>query len=167
MSDVKLGQTPPEGARRDAVHVAVVPCVAGRAMEAGQKVLLIDGKGYPCESISKSIGVVDPWCGGVSAGGRFWLCLKPGTITGLRHVWTHPAFTDTPQEKVAASKAWLEEVAERYGTDYHTMLHYMEQDDYINKGEDESYKDMDYEEFANHAEIVTGKRLYPPFTCAC
>jgi hypothetical protein len=40
------------------------------------------------------VGIVDPFRVGLMQPGTvFWLCLFPESITGMRHVWTHPAFT--------------------------------------------------------------------------
>lgn len=92
-----LGGTPDETARRDAVHVAVAPVIAGEDLPPGSRVNLLDGKAY--ESTSP-IGIVDPFqreC--VRKGERFWLLLFPGTITGLRHQWSHSAFATTPPRK--------------------------------------------------------------------
>lgn len=92
-----LGHTPPEDSRRDAIHVAVAPVIAGHSLPPGYHVgVMSDG----CfGDVDVKVGIVDPfretW---VSPGERFWLLLYPGTITGLRHVWTHPAFKTKPPE---------------------------------------------------------------------
>lgn len=92
-----LGGTPPDDARRDAVHVAVAPVIAGDLLFPGDEVgPLSDGT---FGKATNPIGVVDPFLRGPILGGdRFWLLLFPGTITSLRHVWTHPAFTVRPPQ---------------------------------------------------------------------
>lgn len=91
-----LGQTPAADARRDAVHIAVAPVVAGDILDPCSHVWL-DGDGvaffFGLPEGSRRLGIVDPFRDSrVMKGELFWLCLYPGTITGLRHVWSHPAF---------------------------------------------------------------------------
>lgn len=97
MDKTELGHllTGTEG--RDAIHVAVTPMEAAEMLKPGQRVCVIDGKGYPCQSWVTNRrtfhGVVDPYLeDAVLTGQRFYLCLPPGTVTSLRHVWTHPDF---------------------------------------------------------------------------
>jgi hypothetical protein len=91
----KLGQLVEGAGRRDAIHVAVAPVVAGHDMDPGDRVGIRDGKAcYRAEPV----GIVDPFLRHtVKAGETFWLCLFPNTVTSLRHVWTHPAFAPKPQ----------------------------------------------------------------------
>ncbi len=92
----QLGRLIEDGERRrDAVHIAVAPAVAAQRLTPGQHVGLIRDDDLelagPCD---QNIGVVDPFlAANVEPGRRFWLFLYPGTVTGLRHVWTHPVFT--------------------------------------------------------------------------
>jgi hypothetical protein len=92
----RLGQLIEDGdRRRDAIHIAVAPVTAAERLAPGQHVGLIREGGTelvgPCE---QPIGIVDPFlAGAVEPGQRFWLFLYPGTVTSLRHIWTHPAFT--------------------------------------------------------------------------
>lgn len=92
----RLGQIIEDGdRRRDAIHIAIAPVTAAERLTPGQHVGLVKRGNLelvgPCD---RAIGVVDPFLTeDVEPGQRFWLFLYPGTITGLRHVWTHPAFT--------------------------------------------------------------------------
>lgn len=76
----KLGQEPSPADGRDAVHVAVVPMLALRTLQPGERL---------------QHGVVDPFLAApVKAGQRYWLCLRPGLVTGMRHVWQAPGIDD-------------------------------------------------------------------------
>lgn len=100
-----LGHEPAEGARRDAIHVPVAPVVAGQLLKPGEHVGFGDDGlmyrwGGLVVRISKTIGVVDPYReSDVQQGGRFWLLLYQGTVTSLRHVWSHSAFAPKLPER--------------------------------------------------------------------
>jgi hypothetical protein len=95
---------PDDATGRDAVHVAVIVRTATGKLFPGQDVTqdgTREGRGEP-------VGIVDPFLKApVQPGQRYWLFLYPRTITGLSHVWTHPAFDDV--QPIAPAKAVSEE----------------------------------------------------------
>jgi hypothetical protein len=95
-----LGELCSDDAKRDAVHVAVAPVVAGHRLIPGHGVSL-DKQGCAIREDSENfIGIVDPFLRKiVEEGEKFWLFLRPNTVTSLRHVWSHPAFTPTIPER--------------------------------------------------------------------
>lgn len=89
-----LGTTLDETARRDAVHIALYPAIAGCRLKPGQRVGLLDGKFVPATA-PHAIGIIDPFLPrNVREGQRCWAMLNPGQVTGLRHVYTHPGVPD-------------------------------------------------------------------------
>ena len=67
----------------DLADEEVVAGLAAALIPVRQEVERIDGVS----------GVIDPFLRQtVRKGERCWLLLYPGTITYLRHVWSHPAF---------------------------------------------------------------------------
>lgn len=83
-----LGTAPDRAGVRDATHVAMVATVAPSLMRGGTRVDR-DGNAATGEAC---VGIVDPFVSFVKKGDLFWLCLFPGSVTGMRHAWKHPDF---------------------------------------------------------------------------
>jgi hypothetical protein len=122
--NLKLGQIINEPQQRDAIHIAVVPVVAAVSMQPGTRCGIDPtGKAAPCITASAYVGVVDPFLReAVPTGAQFWLFLEPGSITSLRHEWTHPAFgaVEAPVSTKEASEKWMRAWAvEHMSEDYY------------------------------------------------
>lgn len=81
---------------RDAVHIPIAPVRAAHKLKPGQHVGFIENDST--ELVGESfdlIGIVDPYLTkDVEKGQRFWLCLYPGTVTSMKHVWQSAAFSN-------------------------------------------------------------------------
>ena len=106
-----LGTIIGPGEARDAIHLAVEPVVAGERLKPGENVGLgPDGKAYSpetgltfpgCRQV-KALGIVDPFLKApVKAGEMFWLVVYPRQIRSLRHVWEHPDFPASTDQRAA------------------------------------------------------------------
>ena len=120
-TDPKFGQLIEDDSKeRDAVHVAVVPVTADCTVFPGQHVGLQPGSDDCVCWSDNPIGIVDPFLKHrVERGDWFWLFLYPGTITSLRHMWSHPAFpaVDTSvidDPRVLAARRWFTDFCWRY-----------------------------------------------------
>jgi hypothetical protein len=111
----------------DAIHVATMPVTAGETLKPGQHIGFEEGgwrvTASPPEPY-KLIGIVDPFLTeDVTVGQRFFMLLYPNTITGLRHVWSHPAVSKEGLGVGSSSEKWLRDFASDVGADYHEMMH--------------------------------------------
>jgi hypothetical protein len=175
---------------RDAIHVAVVPVIAATRLTAGQHVSVVkkperDGlkRVEPCPSIN-SVGVIDPFLNpvlSISPESVCWLFLKPGSITSLKHVWTHPAF-ETPEagpepESRARAEQWLQNFCAIGDAPPYIVL--LEQAIDLERYEDGNLYINGYDcsgpippEFYHYLEQVTGVRVPADrqaefFICSC
>ncbi len=87
-----VGKLADENSRRDAIHVAVDPVVAGEELPPGAPIRLVPSRFVAFRAPPEvAVGIVDPFLAhNVLPGERFWLFLLPGTVTGLRHTWSYP-----------------------------------------------------------------------------
>lgn len=171
-----LGTIIDEKEKRDAIHLAVLPAVAGEPLRPGQQISLRpDGKaGYAVNGL----GIVDPFLRStVAAGERFWMVLKPRLVTSLRHVWTHPSFPDElPQgEDREDAKRELERIAGQVDCEFDTLIQgahaYLDHGDYLSEGGrwDGTYLP---DEFWPAFEAYTGRKVPCDnrnsfFSCSC
>lgn len=88
---------------RDCVHVALAPVEAGCPIRPGAHVSLTESglAVWGAYEDGETIGIADPFLREtIQRGQWFWLFLYQNTITGMRHVWSHKAFTPKiPQKK--------------------------------------------------------------------
>lgn len=78
--------------RRDAVYVAVLPVFAGYEIKPGSPLDFVAGsKEVVVRSAGRGVGIADPFLTEiVEPMERFWMVMHPGTVTDLRHAWSHP-----------------------------------------------------------------------------
>lgn len=174
----------------DAIHMAIAPVEAGDRMSPGEHIGMLNGRAS--YAFTPHIGVVDPFLRDeVREGSRFWLFLYPGSITGLRHEWNHPAFAQKQavpaSERIPSvttaksdSERWMREWAvEHMGADYygdHPMSESVAFERAIRAGEtmsvgsNEDARDGFIDStWWNHWETITGKTGDHKgfFRCAC
>lgn len=182
-----LGTIIGEAEKRDAIHLAVEPVIAGEPLRPGDHITVTNGIAQWANP-GEGLGIVDPFLPsrGVGEGQRFWFVMYPRMVHSLRHVWTHPAFPDesgtpaaAPEESSdakAVSERWIRNFAEQLDQTYSRLM--QAADLWVECGEytydnNEVYKDHydKFPEFWTHYEIVRGAKVtadrYSFFTCSC
>lgn len=171
--------------KRDAIHLAVEPVVAGDRLHPGDHITVKDGVAT-ATVIGAGLGIVDPFLPNpVKAGERFWFVMYPRQVRSLRHVWSHPAFEDEPVTMMQAlqpeldlqteSEKWIRKYADEINVGYQDLMdsaygwiagsNYM-----VRGGVLEGVETRD--EFWDHFEVVSGV-IVPHesktnfFSCSC
>jgi hypothetical protein len=119
-----LGQLIEEDETRDAVHIAVIPAVADQVLYPSQRVAYDSGL---ARVEGKHVGIVDPFLDlpRLHPDDRFWLFLFPRSITGLRHIWTHPDIPEKVLERAIRTTNASEEIIRQHYCnefDYDTVM---------------------------------------------
>jgi hypothetical protein len=179
-----VGRTLHSPQERDAIHIAVACVQCLDPVNPGDHVSLMEGRddGQMVRRGGSTIGIVDPFLHGeVPPGVWFWVFLYPNTITGLNHVWTHPAFGDpvpiTRDAKVEAARAWLESFTAHADCPSLDVIidvvngeHYSEQwdEDHLHFQDHDAYGTIP-DEFWDNLEVVLGRKLKRAkyFSCSC
>ena len=180
MEDLGLGKLIfDDRKKRDAIHIAVIPIVADVGLRPGDKVS-VTNEGTATFADDYAVGVVDPFLDGpVRKGERFWLYLKPGSITSLRHEWTHPVFPTVADSSLSLiqmeSEACIKRFAEQMDMSYQELM--TAASNWAEKGVStysESYYGLataeDWRAFWAHYENLTGKTAKEKggfFRCSC
>lgn len=185
-----LGTVIDEKQKRDAIHLAVEPVVAGEKLYAGDHIGITDGKAFRADEPG-ALGIVDPFVRvPVQPGQRFWLVVYPRKINSLRHVWACPGFPDselaapTLSDAKTTSETWLRGWCESHNVpSCETIIDGLmgkvrmedgyaygvtHEGDYLLSRGSDAHSEIP-PEFWDHIEIVTGKTFERAehFSCSC
>ena len=167
MSDIKLGQlVASEAAKRDAIHVAIVPLLVGPAsLKPGQWVTVLDEFCTTASLADKAtgIGIVDPFLDRpAKQGERIWVFMRPSSTNNLRHDWSHPAFDRADRlarTNMKLSVAWMHNFANRNGMTYSNLM--AAADQFLKDGQRiwAGGEDQFDTAFWSHYEVLTGNTV--------
>lgn len=179
-SFVNLSESPRSTATRDAIHVAVIPVVAGEELRPGDSVMVTEGVATKSATPYHRDGVVSPFlCSPVPQDGRVWVLVEPGTVTSMRHEWTHPRFplhrAARSEVTIVESEEWLRKFARDWNIPYERLIDQAREGEYITFGNDcHSQEEVpEREEMWDHLENVLGivfpraHRDETAFSCSC
>lgn len=165
-----IGKLLNDEATRDAVHIAVLPVISHQTyIYPGELVKLVFGTTNRVIRTSvndtQSIGVADPFLKEPAAEGeRFFVFIHPNTISGMRHIWTHPQI-DNVQPPANASELWLRQFADRWNFDYNQLISGAQigEGEYAVAGGQDLHGagglGADHDLFWSHLENLTGKKF--------
>lgn len=170
-----LGSIIGPGERRDAIHLAVEPAIAGEELHAGNHVTIdpstniaVRNPGGDC------VGIVDPFLTvSVPEGDRFWLVVYPRQINSLRHVWEHSAFRPSGETDATNKGPSNRDIAEKWLRDYANrefdIREAVNNDGYLTIYGSDASGDIP-EVFWDHLELYVGnpvKNKAAHFSCSC
>lgn len=185
---LSLGKTPEGDARRDAIHIAVIPLTTIGVCKPGDHVGVRGNLVSP--KYTPHVGIIDPFLPkehlAKPEGQRVWVFLYPNSVAGMRHAWEHPAFMpeeEPPAERKVVpltSKARaaeiMTEVANAMGLSFGKLLEMATQCadglvDYHTQYWSEDWRDgFDAAKFWPAFETYTGKKRPASefiFNCSC
>ena len=175
MSEPKIGELLPayEDAARDAVHIAVAPVIATERLAPGQHIAFVEaGNTTHVCAAGAHVGIVDPYLKKhVRQGEAFWMHLYPGTITSLRHNWTHSAF----EAETSSADKWMRNYAAEIGLTYKDLMvaadHYLMTGEYLSRGGLLEGVDIP-DSFWDNFESITRRKVAESdrghfFSCSC
>lgn len=181
MSDPLLGQFPNPYAQRDAVHVAIIPVTANSKLSPGDKIGVTEDSGvfYSDSDPDEPIGIVDPFLQrSVNKGERFYLCLFPGSVYGMRHHWLHPQFqtkAESDDGKSEMARLVVQKCADDAGISLDEIVRaandYLDSGEYLCEGSRWDRHHLD-ESFWDAFEAFTGRKVPNDdrgsfFSCSC
>jgi hypothetical protein len=184
---VNLGEKPSVVGIRDAIHIAVISMEAAEKLNPGDHIQVDGGMVRKCSNKNQSVGIVDPFGTSVKRGDGVWVCLKPNTVTSIKHVWEHPLFEHV------SKNGFTKEESERWIRDYCNRANCPGYDEVVSAAVGEVIEDYGYgrgyeidgeyllflgrdaggeipSELWDHIENVTGKKcVWRPkyFSCSC
>lgn len=175
-NEIKLGQLLRGAEQKDAIHMALAPIIAHRALQPGEHIGVKNG--VESSDVYEKIGIVDPFLKSVvRKGEKFYILLYQYSVTGMRHEWEHPYFVKVKSPEMSPSVAWLTHYASIFGLNYQGLIDAC--NDYLDTGSDFCLGDdtpdeawSDNEEMWKHFEIVTNTVVENDkrnnfFRCAC
>ena len=106
-----------------------MPAVAEGTLYPAQRVSIYmrNGKCLALASGDEGFGICDPFrTGAIPPGAMLWVMLDPGTITDMRHHWSHPDIPDDEsavtreriENEAGVAEAWMRGFAKDIGLSY-------------------------------------------------